>query len=147
MLHSTFLPLSPLSCVIEQFLACFLSVLFLYRCDIFHYFLLSFFPPPIDIFTRLTFEYRFCVYLCGYIVLLIFVLSLYSTYEENRWPLTFWTWITSHKMIFSSSIHLLVEDKNFILLYGQIKFHYIYHIFFICSPVLGYLGYFHSYFT
>jgi hypothetical protein len=55
----------------------------------------------------------------------VFVLGLYSTYERKRGLLAFWTWLTSLKMMFSSSIHLPADKKNFILLYGWIKFHCI----------------------
>jgi hypothetical protein len=31
--------------------------------------------------------------------------------REKMWPLAFWAWLISLKMIFSSSIHILVNDK------------------------------------
>jgi hypothetical protein len=31
--------------------------------------------------------------------------------KENMQFLTFWAWLTSHKMMFSSSIHLVEDEK------------------------------------
>jgi hypothetical protein len=58
-LHYTFLPLSPILCCSTVF-SMFLCVLFLHRCDVLHYYSLSFFPsfpPPFVSSTSSTFGY------------------------------------------------------------------------------------------
>jgi hypothetical protein len=48
-------------------------------------------------------------------------------------------------MMFSSSIHLLVNDKiSFFFMAEQNSIVYKYHIFLIHSSVVGHLGYFHN---
>jgi hypothetical protein len=47
---------------------------------------------------------------CPIILLLLF--WVYNTHmRENMWFLAFWDWLTSLKMMLSSSIHLLANDK------------------------------------
>jgi hypothetical protein len=64
----------------------------------------------------------YCTYFYVCIILLVFVLAYITHIRENMCPLAFWTWLTSLKMMFPSSIHLPANDKKFILLYGWIKF-------------------------
>jgi hypothetical protein len=56
--------------------------------------------------------------------------------RENMQPLSFWTWLTSLNMIFSSSIHLPVSDK--------ILFFFMIHIFLTHSSIVGPLECFYS---
>jgi hypothetical protein len=58
--------------------------------------------------------------------------------RKNMQVLAFWAWLTSLKMMFSSSIHVLANDKI------SFFFVYKYHIFLIHSLVVGRLGCFHS---
>jgi hypothetical protein len=45
-------------------------------------------------------------------VMLLHLIYVYNPYtKENMWFLAFWACLTSLKMMFSSSIHLLVIDK------------------------------------
>jgi hypothetical protein len=62
--------------------------------------------------------YMFC-YVCN---MLVFVFSLYSTYERKHAGLAFWTWLTSLIMMFSSSIHLPANGKTSFF-FGWINFH------------------------
>jgi hypothetical protein len=87
-------------------------------------------PHPWLSSSRSTFEYMLNVYLYVYMILLVIVLDLYTTYERKNAgffflnPATF-TW----KDVFLSH-SLTCKWQNFIL-YGQIK----YHIFWIFSSV------------
>jgi hypothetical protein len=74
----------PLICVVFSMFPC---VLFLHRCDVFHYYSPSFFPSfphPLVFFTTPTFWYMLCInfYIC--IILLVFVLGLYFIYERKH---------------------------------------------------------------
>jgi membrane-bound metal-dependent hydrolase YbcI (DUF457 family) len=65
--------------------------------------------------------------------------------RENMGLLAFWTWLTSLRLMFSSSIHLPENDKNssfFVAKQNSIV--YKYHIFLIHLSVVGHRGYFHS---
>jgi hypothetical protein len=63
----------------------------------------------------------------------------------KTWFLAFWVWLTSLKMMSSSSIHLPVNDKISFLCVAQYNsILYKCHIFLIHLPLLGHLGYFHS---
>jgi hypothetical protein len=67
-----------------------------------------------------------------------YCLHLYWAYNphmrENMWPLTFWTWLTLLKMMFSSSIHLPANDKISFFLMATV---YKYQIFLIHPSVEG----------
>jgi hypothetical protein len=73
----------PMLCCLTVF-SVFPCVLFLQRCDVFHYCSLSFFPsfPPSFVSsTSLTFGYMLCI--CFYIyIMLAFVLGLYHIWEK-----------------------------------------------------------------
>jgi hypothetical protein len=79
------------------------------RCDVVHNYSLNFFPsftPPLVSSTSHT-----SVYICSiYIFAWIWLYILYM--RENMWPLAFWTWLTSVKMMASSSIHLSTNGKK-----------------------------------
>jgi hypothetical protein len=80
------LTLSSVLCCLIVF-SIFLCILFLYRCDVFHYSSLSFFPsfPPLLVSsTSPTFRYMFCIYFYVYKMLLVFMLGLYSTYGRKH---------------------------------------------------------------
>jgi hypothetical protein len=65
----------------------FPCILFLHRCDIFHYHLLFFFPSFPSYLVSSTspnFGYIFCMYLHVYITLFVFDLDLYSRYERKH---------------------------------------------------------------
>jgi hypothetical protein len=64
--------------------------------------------------------------------------------KEIMRPLVFSTWLASLKMMFSSSIHLPVNDKISFFVAELNSIIYKYHIFLIDSSVLGHLGCFHS---
>jgi hypothetical protein len=65
--------------------------------------------------------------------------------RENMWFLAFWARLTLLKMMFSSSIHLLANDKiSFYLVAEWNSIVYKHHIFLIHSSVVGHLGCFHS---
>jgi hypothetical protein len=79
----------------------------------------------------------------------IILLHFFGVYNppkrENMRFLTFWAWLTLLKMIFSSSIHLLVNDNIlFFFVAEQNSILYKYHIFLIHLSVVGHLGYFKS---
>jgi hypothetical protein len=57
-------------------------ILFLHRCDTFHYYSLCFLFLVSS--TSPTFGCMLCIYFYVYIKLLVFVLSLYSTYERKH---------------------------------------------------------------
>jgi hypothetical protein len=59
--------------------------------------------------------------------------------------LAFSAWLTLLKILFSSSIHLLVNDKiSFFFVTEQNSIVYKYHIFLIHLPVVGHLGCFQN---
>jgi hypothetical protein len=60
--------------------------------------------------------------------------------RENMRFLAFWAWLTSLKMMFSSSIHLFANDKISFFFVAE----YNYHIFLIYSSIVGRLDCFHS---
>jgi hypothetical protein len=65
--------------------------------------------------------------------------------RKNVCLLAFQTWLTSIKMIFTSSIHLPVNVKiSFWFLIEENSIVYKYHIFIIHSTVVGHLGYFYT---
>jgi hypothetical protein len=64
----------------------FCFILFLHRYDVFHYCSLSVLPsflPPLVSSTSPTFGYVFCVYFYVFIILFVFDLGLYSTYDRE----------------------------------------------------------------
>jgi hypothetical protein len=67
---------------------------------------LSFFSSSLGLLYESHFGYMFwiCWYVC--MILLVFVWAYIPHMRENMSPLAFWTWLTSFKMIFFSSIHL-----------------------------------------
>jgi hypothetical protein len=65
--------------------------------------------------------------------------------REVMWPLAFWTWLISLKLMFSSSIHLPINDK--ILFFSVAEYNFIvnkYHTFLIHFSVVENPGCFHS---
>jgi hypothetical protein len=125
----------------------FPCVFFLYRCAVLHYYSLSsflLFPSPLVSLTSPTFGYMFCTYFYVYMILLVFVLGLYSHMRENMWPLVFWSWLTSLKMMFSSSIHLPANDKISFYMWNKIPLYINNHIFLIHSLVVQHLGCFQN---
>jgi hypothetical protein len=59
--------------------------------------------------------------------------------------LAFWTWLTSLKIIFSSSIHLPANGKiSVFILAEQNSTVYKYHIFLFHLSVVGHLGCFYN---
>jgi hypothetical protein len=107
--------LSPLLMVISTALKILYSLV--YRKYINRIYVLNFLPLPSlsCMWPALSMNYfsKHCFYLYW-----VYIQHM----RENMWPLAFWTWLTSLKMMFPSSIHLPANDKKFILLYGWIKF-------------------------
>jgi hypothetical protein len=59
--------------------------------------------------------------------------------------LVFWAWMTSLRMMFSSSIHLPTNGKiSFFYMADWNSIVYKYHIFLIHSSIVGHLGCFHN---
>jgi hypothetical protein len=86
-----FLSLSPHPVLFNNF-NLFPCVLFLHRCDVFHYCSLSFFSsflPFLVSSTSPTFGYIFCIYFYVYILLLLIVLAHIPHLRENMWPFGF----------------------------------------------------------
>jgi hypothetical protein len=75
-------PFSPILCCLTVF-SMFSCVLFPHRFDVLHYYSWSFFPPSLISSTSPTFGSMFCIYFYVFIVLLVFVWGLYSTYERK----------------------------------------------------------------
>jgi hypothetical protein len=79
-------------------------------------------------------------------VILLHLFWVYNLHmRENMQFLTFWAGPTSLKMMFSISIHLLVNDKiSFFFVDEWNSIMYKYYIFLIHLSVLGHLGCSHS---
>jgi hypothetical protein len=74
-----------------------------------HSLFLSFLPQVLYYSSTITI-YTF-LYICLYTIMLVFVYMFIfwiclPHMRENMWPLSFWTWITSLRMMSSSCIHL-----------------------------------------
>jgi hypothetical protein len=107
-----FLTLFPILCCL-MVSSVFYCVLFLHRYDVFHYYSLSFILLYSSLVpsTSPTFRHMVCIYFYAYIILLVFLLGMYSTCERKHSPFAFLNLADLLKMMFSSSIHLLANDK------------------------------------
>jgi hypothetical protein len=92
----------------------FLSILFLHRCCEFQYYPLSFFSlfsHPLATATSFTFENMLCLYFYVYILLLVFLLSLYYTFERKTADFCFLNLTNVTKDNVFNPIHVLAKDK------------------------------------
>jgi hypothetical protein len=64
--------------------------------------------------------------------------------RENMWFLIFWPWLTSLKMMFSSSIYLQTTNFHCSLWLNKIPLYIKNRIFLIYSSIVEHLGSFHS---
>ena len=99
-------------------------------------------PTPFSLVTTILFV-SMCFFFFSYLFICYF--QFYIPHRsEIIWFLTFSDWLISLKIIFSSSIHVVVNGS--ILSFLMTKWYsivYLYHIFFIQSSIKGYFGCFH----